>query len=373
MDNEAIRVLHATPRMQREGIQSFLMNLYHNIDLQKVQFDFLIHSKQEGAFDAEIEKMGGRIYRVHQMSSLHFIHYGKNVAQVLKAYPYKIVHSHINLLSSFTLRVAMKQGIPVRIAHSHNSSIPDSGFKRLIKLYAKKQMLKYATHCFACSKDAAIWQFGQETYDAGKVDLIPNGIEIAKNLFNNEKRQSIRSNLRINEDDFVVGHVGAFRKVKNHEFISKVFAEIKQLKPNSRLLLVGNGELQEDVKKELGSLGVLNDVIFAGSVENVCDYYSAMDAFLFPSVYEGLGIVLVEAQASGLPCFVSDTIPSEANLSEQYYPLSLTCSPQEWARFILAHSPIRERSCSSKLHKYDIKLIAKTMEEFYLNAFQNTR
>ena len=370
-DSCAIRVLHATPQMQREGIQSFLMNLYRNIEREKVQFDFLVHSKHKGAFDVEIEKMGGRIYRVHHMSSPHFLHYNRDVAQVLKAHPYKIIHSHINLLSSFTLKVAMKHGVPVRIAHSHSSSILDSGLKRFIKLYSRKQMPKYVTHCFACSKDAAIWQFGKDLYDSGKISLIPNGIDIAKNLFTAEKRQTIRNKFNIDANAFVAGHVGGFRKVKNHSFLAKVFTEIKKIKPNSKLLLVGSGELEEEVRSELGSLGVFDDVIFAGSVDNVSDYYSAMDAFVFPSVYEGLGIVLIEAQSSGLPCFVSDTVPNEANLSNHYYPLSLDKSPKEWASFILDHSPCKERICSPDVYKYDIKTIANNMQEFYLNVFSS--
>jgi len=373
MNTPPIRILHATPRMQREGIQSFLMNLYRNIDRKKVQFDFLVHSMEGGAFDAEIEDMGGQIYRVHRMSSPHFLHYNRDVARALTAYPYKIVHSHINLLSSFTLKVAMQHKLPVRIAHSHSSSVLDSGFKRLIKLYAKSQMPKYATHFFACSKDAGIWQFGKELWNDGKIKLIPNGIDIARNLFSNEKRQAIRDKLNIGNEDFVIGHVGAFRKVKNHSFLAKVFSEIKKLKPNAKLLLVGSGELEEDTRCRLDELEVLDDAIFAGSVSNVCDYYSAMDAFVFPSLYEGLGIVLIEAQSNGLPCFASNAMPDEANLSERYYPVSLEKSPPEWAQLILAHSPCSERLCSPNVYKYDIKTIAKNIEEFYLDVFQNAK
>lgn len=374
--NQPIRVLHATPRMQREGIQSFLMNLYRNIDREKVQFDFLVHSMEDGAFDAEIEQMGGHIYRVHRMSSLHFLHYNREVAQVLKGYPYKIVHSHINLLSSFTLKVAMAQGIPVRIAHSHSSSILDSGFKRLIKLYARNQMPKYATHCFACSKDAAVWQFGKEFCDNGKVRFIPNGIEIAKYSFSLEKRRTIRRALKIGDEDFVIGHVGAFRKVKNHSFLAQVFAELKKLKPNAKLLLVGSGEMEEDTRCKLDELGVLDDTIFAGSVANVCDYYSAMDIFVFPSVYEGLGIALVEAQAAGLPCFVSDTVAGDAALSEQYYTLSLQDPPSIWGESILSKSKISPlsaspdsppRPSSPDVQKYDIQKVARDMQDFYLS------
>lgn len=369
-----IRIIHAVPKMNREGIQSFLMNIYRNIDRNRVQFDFLIHSKERGDFESEIEELGGNIYHLYSLSSHHFLHYQRDLKTFFRQHQYRIIHSHINLLSSFTLKGAMKAGINVRIAHSHSSSILDRGFKRLIKLFARKKMNKYATKRFACSKDAAIWQFGKVAFNAGEVEIIPNGIDVNKFLFSNEKRDEIRKAYNIEKNAFVIGHVGGFREVKNHIFLLKVFASFKNFYNNfyeescarCYLMLVGSGELEKKIKDEARYLGILDSIIFTGSVKETACYYSAFDSFVFPSIYEGLGIVLVEGQAAGLPCFLSDTLPIETKLREQYYPLSLCSSPDEWAHFILEHSHQEDRKCPKNVWQYDIKSTAKRLEEFYI-------
>ena len=363
---QTIRVLHAVPKMNREGIQSFLMNVYRNIDREKVQFDFLIHSKDEGEFDDEIISLGGKLFYLNKLSSKYFLTYQKELLSFFGEHEYSIVHSHLNLLSSFTLSSAKKANVPIRIAHSHSSSISDVGLKKLIKLFAKTQINKYTTHKFACSKEAAIWQFGKKEWKDVKV--IPNGIEIEKFLFNEVERQRIRKQYNIEENVFVVGHVGGFRKVKNHEFLLKVFEKVKKIREDAILMLVGSGELEGEIKKLANRLGLLNSIVFTGSVQNVNEYYSAFDSFVFPSLYEGLGIVLVEAQANGLPCFVSDVVPSEANLSDVYFPLSLNASVEEWAISIINKSNLSNRQCPKELKKYDIKTLAKALEQFYMSG-----
>ena len=294
--------------------------------------------------------------------------YQGELVKFFKEHEYNIVHSHLNLLSSFTLSSAKKTNVPIRIAHSHSSSISDKGLKKLIKLFAKTQINKHTTHNFACSKKAAIWQFGKEAWNNGRVKIVPNGIEIEKFLFNKVERQRIRKQYNIEENVFVVGHVGGFRKVKNHEFLLKVFEKIKQIKENAILMLVGSGELEGEIKELANRLGHLNSIVFTGSVQNVNEYYSAFDSFVFPSIYEGLGIVLVEAQANGLPCFVSDVVPSEANLSDVYFPLSFNASVEEWAISIINKSNLSNRQCPKELKKYDIKTLAKALEQFYMSG-----
>jgi len=365
---QTIRVLHAVPKMDREGIQSFLMNVYRNIDREKVQFDFLIHSKDKGAFDDEIISLGGQVFYLNKLSSKYFLSYQGELVKFFKEHEYNIVHSHLNLLSSFTLSSAKKANVPIRIAHSHSSSISDKGLKKLIKLFAKTQINKHTTHNFACSKEAAIWQFGKEAWNNGRVKIVPNGIEIEKFLFNKVERQRIRKQYNIEENVFVVGHVGGFRKVKNHEFLLKVFEKIKQIKENAILMLVGSGELEGEIKELANRLGTLNSIVFTGSVQNVNEYYSAFDSFVFPSIYEGLGIVLVEAQANGLPCFASDVVPIEANLSDVYFSLSLNDSVEEWAISIINKSNLSNRQCPKELKKYDIKTLAKALEQFYMSG-----
>ena len=363
-----IRVLHAVPKMDREGIQSFLMNVYRNIDREKIQFDFLIHSKEKGAFDDEILSLGGRLFHLNKLSSKYFFYYQNDLFSFLKENEYNILHSHLNLLSSFTLSSAKKAGVPVRIAHSHSSSISDVGLKKVIKLFAKTQMNKYATNKFACSKEAGIWQFGKKTQSAGEVKIIPNGIEIEKFLFSEANRKEVRKRYNIEEKAFVLGHVGGFRKVKNHEFLLKIFAKIKMMKEEAILMLVGSGEFESEIKELASRLCVLNSIVFTGSVTNVNEYYSAFDSFVFPSMYEGLGIVLIEAQANGLPCFASNVVPIEANLSDAYFSLSLNDSEQEWATCIVNNSNFPNRQCPESVREYDITKVAKLLEDFYLTG-----
>ena len=366
----AIRIIHAVPKMDREGLQSFLMNVYLNIDRKKVQFDFLVHNKEEGDFDSKILSLGGKIYRISRLTSIALLQYQKNIKNFFREHKYNVLHSHINLLSSFTLKAAKKAGVSHRIAHSHSSFIQDVGIKKIVKLYAKKSMNKYATHKMACSKDAAIWQFGKEAWGRGEVEVVPNGINIKNFLFQKEKRDVIRKRYNIKEDDFILGHVGSFRKVKNHPFILNVFSELHSIRKNSYLMLVGSGEEEEAIRLLGKKLNILDFIIFVGNIENVGDYYSSMDGFIFPSFYEGLGMALIEAQSAGLPSLASDVIPKEAILSDMCIPLSLSKSYKEWAMWFLTHNNT-SRTPPPHIYTYDIEKIAKNMESFYLNIYEN--
>ena len=364
-----IRIIHAVPKMDREGLQSFLMNVYLNIDRKKVQFDFLVHNKEEGALDKKILSLGGKIYRISRLSPISLLQYQKNIKNFFREHTYNVIHSHINLLSSFTLKAAKKAGVSYRIAHSHSSFIQDVGIKKIVKLYAKKSMNKYATHKMACSKDAAIWQFGVKAWQRGEVEIIPNGINIKNFFFQKEKRDAIRKIYNIKDDDFILGHVGSFRKVKNHVFILNVFSELHKIEKHSYLMLVGNGDEEERIKLIAKKLNILDFIIFVGNIENVGDYYSCMDGFIFPSLYEGLGMALIEAQSAGLVSLASDVIPKEAILGNTCVPLSLSKSHKEWAMWFLTHTN-DPRTPPHSIGIYDIEKIAKKLESFYLNIYE---
>ncbi len=368
-----IRILHAVSKMDREGIETFIMNVYRNIDRKKVQFDFLDHNKETGAFDSEINTLGGKIFKLNKLSGKYFLRYEHDLKHFFTAHrEYKIIHSHLNLLSTFTLKTAKKMQVPVRIAHSHSSLFLNTGLKKMIKLYAKSQMNKYATDKFACSEKAGIWQFGKSEYDAGNVKIISNGIDIDKFRFSTKKQNELKNKLGIKSNEIIFGHSGAFRKVKNHKFLLEVFFEIKQKLNNSKLILVGDGNLRQSIKDHAEKLGILNDCIFTGSVENVNDYLSVMDCFIFPSIYEGLGISIIEAQVSGLLCFVSDTIPNEAKISDKYFSLPLTTSAENWADTILSKIELiknNNRSLPKESEKYNIKSISKMLEDFYCSFY----
>lgn len=367
-------MLHAVSKMDRGGIENLIMNIYRNIDRKKIQFDFLDHNKETGAFDKEIIERGGRIFKINKLSATSFLSYKKELGFFLKEHQeYKIIHSHLNLLSGLTLESAKKFMIPVRIAHSHTNNMLNTGIKKMVKLYSKKLIHKYATEKFACSKEAAVFQFGEDSYNNGEVEIIPNGIDINKFKFSDTSRKKIRTELGIDDNIFLIGHSGSFRKVKNHKFLLNVFARVYSQCNNCKLLLLGDGELKEEIIAQAKKLNIFNQIIFVGSVNNVYDYLCAMDVFVFPSLYEGLGISVIEAQVSGLPCFISNTLNSEVILSDTCSVLDLS-NEDLWASALLQAQTKKLfiRSLPEKSYKFDIKMTADKLEKFYIQKYCDT-
>lgn len=371
--DKPIRILHLVPQMKREGIQNLLMNIYRNIDTTKIQFDFLIHEKKEGDFDKEILELGGKCFYLSRLSGKYFLlHYKNDLKKFFTKHKneYEIIHSHLNTLSTFPLSIAKKFNIPTRIAHNHSSFFTDKGIKKIVKLYSKSQIKKYATNFFACSQKAGIFMFGKNT----KFKIINNGIEIEKFLFNFDTRNKIRKNFSLNDSTILFVHSGGFRKPKNHLFLLEVFAKLVSFFPSAKLLLIGDGEEKEKIISKAKTLNVYDNIIFAGSIPNVYDYLSAGDAFIFPSFFEGLGISLIEAQVNGLPCFASNTIPKETNLQTNAFFLSLEQGAENWAEFIrqkLKTLKLEKRSAPKLAKNFDIKNIAKDLQDFYIKV-ENT-
>ncbi len=368
--HKPLRILHAVSLMDRGGIETFLMNVYRNIDRSVIQFDFLDHTQKKGAYDDEIYALGGKIFKLNKLSRRYFVHYQKDLRLFFSNHPeYAIIHSHLNLLSAFTLKGAQAAGLPVRIAHSHSNGFLNKGLQKWIKLYAKTQINRYATERFACSKEAGVWQFGQTWWDSGAVTVIPNGINCDNFAFSPDIRQKMRKALSIGENTFVVCHAGKFKSVKNHAFLIRVFAAVKQQIPDSVLLLIGDGELQSAIQEEVQQRHLFDSVLFTGSVSNISDYLQAADCFVFPSLYEGLGISLVEAQAAGLPCVVADTISSDAILSDACQILSLDDSLETWAAAIsTVHTHTGNRTVPDAVSRYDIRQTAEQLTRFYISC-----
>lgn len=237
-----------------------------------------------------------------------------------------MVHSHLDyFMNSYVCFLAMLAGIKKRIAHHHQA------YTRLPKQSIKLAICKalgaimripskwFATNWLACSEAAAVDGWGCGAVQKGKVIILPNAIDVKRFEFNMLVRQEIRDKYGIAENDFVVGHIGRFYPQKNHEFLIDIFAELHKQKTNTKLLLLGDGPLQENIKQKVQMLGLSNDVIFAGLQNNSAPFYSAMDVFAFPSLWEGLGIVLIEAQYNGLPCIVNENIPKDAEISSNIY------------------------------------------------------
>ncbi|NMA64612.1 MAG: glycosyltransferase family 1 protein [Clostridiaceae bacterium] len=361
-----IRILHVLGRLDRGGAETMVMNWYRNIDRTKIQFDFVVHTEEECAYNDEILALGGKIHSIPRYTGSNHIYYKRCWKDLFKKYPeYRIVHGHVRSTASIYLRIAKKAGL-IAIAHSHSTS-SGKGFSAIIKAFLQYRIRYIADYFFACSETAGKWLFGEKTCEKETFYYLKNAIDTKEFAFKEKVRNRKRKELGI-VDKFVVGHVGRFSHSKNHDFLIDIFKEASKDYEDMMLMLVGDGELRAVIEAKVSSLGMKKSVIFAGVRADINELLMAMDVFLFPSLYEGLGIVLIEAQAVGLPCIVADTIPQEAYLT----PL-LTCAPLEkpageWADKILSLKGKHVRiDMSEKIRKagYDVRENASWLEEFY--------
>lgn len=363
-----IRIIHVVTYMGRGGLETMIMNYYRHMDRSKIQFDFLVHRDFRADYDDEIEALGGRIFRIPRLIPWSS-QYHCALNNFLGNHPeYKIIHVHQDCLSSVILKAAKRNDIPVRIAHSHNSN-QDRNLKYPIKLYYKRKIPAYATHLFACGKEAGDWMFG----NGASYHILNNAIDARRYTFNLETRAQVRNQLQIDCSSLVIGHVGRFRLQKNHTFLIDIFAEVKKRKPNSILLLVGDGKHQLEIQKKVQSLGIENSVIFTGSRSDVPDLMQAMDCFVFPSLYEGLPVTLIEAQAAGLPCIISENVPTDCVKTSLVYPLPLSKSPELWANKILEANQLPRQNTSKQIidSGFDINTNAEWLQNFYFDQFLN--
>lgn len=268
------------------GVESVVMNYYRNIDKSKVQFHFICDEDSTDIPYDEIEKLGGKVIVVPPYQKL--FKYQKELYKIFKENNYKIVHSHINALSVFPLRVAKKAGVPIRIAHSHSTSNKKEWKKNIVKNILRPFSKLYANKFFACTKHAGEWLFGKKIIERKELNVINNAIDLKKFEFNEKTREDLRKELGIKEDTLIIGHVGRFMKQKNHEFLIEVFKELIKKNDNSILMLIGQGPLLNDMKQKVRDLKIEDKVKFMGQVTDVEKYYNIMDVFLFPSIYEGL-------------------------------------------------------------------------------------
>lgn len=363
-----IRILHIVTYMGRGGLETMIMNYYRNIDRNRVQFDFLVHRDFEADYDKEIIRLGGKIYRLPPLNP-----FGRDYLSKLDAFfkehkEYKIVHSHLDCMSAVPLKYAKLNGVPIRIAHSHNSN-QARDLKYILKLVYKRKILKYANNLFACSNEAGQWMFGRNS----NFKLLNNAIETDKYIFSKEIAEKKRKELDIPNNSFIVGHVGRFDVQKNHIFLIDIFAEILKRKRNSVLLLVGEGSLRKSIEEKVHTLGLSDKVIFAGLRTDVNELLQAMDVFLFPSLFEGLPVSIVEAQASGLRCFISDKVPDDCKITDNVYQFSLSDSAEKWADNILKLFPYVRNNEKTKISNagFDIFANAKKLESFYVDEFEN--
>ena len=361
---ETIRILNVIRSMKMGGAQAIIMNLYRNIDRKQVQFDFLVN--EEGMFDSEIRKLGGRIFLLPYLTEIGPMAYSKKLKAFFIEHPeYRIVHSHMNQVTGIILQVAKKANVPIKIAHAHSTSNENGLLGKIYKKYLQNKINKTTDYRFACSEEAASWLYRE---DASKAIILKNGIETKKYQFSIEKRRQIRNELQIEEKEFVIGHVGSFREAKNHVFLVKIFYEFQKKYPNSKLVLVGEGELISKIQQLVKELKMEAKVIFTGVKNNAEDYLNAFDFFVFPSLFEGFGMALLEAQCNGLKCYTSQGVPKEVNVTGNVQFLPLTLSAEDWAEQIAKGIGYKRVSKDNEVRKagYDILEIAKKLEKFYI-------
>lgn len=367
---QPIRVLNLFTIMDRGGAETMVMNYYRHIDRTKIQFDFLVHREQRGAYDDEIEALGGRIYRLCPIYPQNFARYKRDLRGFFQAHPeYKIIHSHMSELGYFAFREAEQQGVPVRICHAHNAP---NGFdaKMIVRTYLKKRMMPYLTHLFMCGETSGKWLYGEK--NKSRFLMLNNAIDAVSYIYDLSKREEMRRHLGL-ADELVIGHVGRFNPQKNHSFLIDIFAALLKKEPNAVLLLVGGGEDMTKIQAKAQALGVAEHVRFLGIRSDVADLMQAMDVFVFPSLYEGLPVTMVEAQAAGLPCIISDKVSPECILTDGLVDtLPLSAEPEAWAEKMLEKRevPRTDRRSEIAAHGFDITTEAVKLQEFYLNAYE---
>ena len=268
------------------GVESVVMNYYRNIDKEKIQFHFLCDEDSTDIPYQEIEKLGGKVIIIPPYQKL--FKYQKELYRIFKENNYKIVHSHINALSVFPLRIAKKAKIPVRIAHSHSTSNKKEWKKNILKMILRPLSKLYANNYFACTEYAGKWLFGKKVVERKELNVINNAIDLKKFEFNENTREDLRKELGIKEDVLVIGHVGRFMKQKNHEFLIDVFEKAIKQDDNIYLILVGQGPLEDKIKEMAKEKGIEYKILFLGQRNDVNKLYQAMDIFVLPSLYEGL-------------------------------------------------------------------------------------
>ncbi len=359
-----VRVAHVIGKLNAAGVESVINNYFKHIDHTKYLFDFYVDSDGRLAPKESIKSMGGRYFIIppYQDLSANI----KCLQKHFKEEQYQIVHTSMNTLAPFSMYSAWKANVPIRINHNHSTAGKGETKKNIGKYVLRPFARCFATDFAACSRYAGEWLYGKKMVEEGKVKIFNNAIELERFTYNETIRNEVRRELHL-ENNYVIGHVGRFCDQKNHVFLIDVFEQIVKMDSSARLLLVGIGELEEKIKEKVNELSLCDKVIFLGARNDVDKLYQAMDVFVLPSIYEGLPVVGVEAQASGLPCVFSDAMTKETNICPSTEMLSLEQSSEIWAEKILDKKK-NERTNTIDLMReagFDIVHEAKVLEKYY--------
>lgn len=385
-----IRVLQVLGSTTLGGAESRVMDIYRHMDRERVQFDFLVTEGHTGHFDAEIRELGGNVYTLPPYRIYNHKQYTDAVKAFFKEHPdYKAVHGHMTSTASIYLPIAKKAGVPLCIAHARSAGV-DSGIKGKLTNILRKKLPEKCDKMISCSDLAAVSVFNQDNYNNGKVRVMPNAIEISDYSVDESKRQTIRERYGV-EDKFVVGHVGRLHEAKNHRFLIKVFAEFLKLRKDAVLMIVGDGSLRADIenwikeenasfKSEDGTT-LKERIILTGNQSPVAPFYQAFDAFLFPSLYEGMPGTVVEAQAASLKSLISDTITRQVKIMDTVEFETLSKDAKQWASKLYSFYGQMPARDIYEERKHDNEYTQQRMQDsdydvnnqvkYYINLYEN--
>lgn len=370
---EQHRILQIVRELNMGGIQTFLMNVYRNIDRDKIQFDFLVDDLPKGFFEDEILSLGGKIYRVTPRKK-SIRQNKKDLDEFFKKHKeYQCVHFHCSNLSYIQPLVsAQKNKIPIRIMHSHSTNLPNSVVHKMLHIIHKRKLKSIVTDFLACSDLAGKWLYGRGV-EPEKISLVRNGIKADDFLYNEEIRNEYRKKFEV-ENKVVFGNIGRFCEAKNHMFLLETFNLLKSKIPNAVLFLVGDGELHEQVFNKIDELNLKEVVFTLGARSDVSSILQALDYIIMPSKWEGFPVSLLEEQAAGLTCYVSDSVTRQAKINSNVYYLSLQDGCKKWSEKIYTTYSDQSRITNVKAIKeqgYDISNTINMLEEIYCRSFTN--
>lgn len=380
MSQEPIRVLQIVGRMDRGGIETMIMNLYRNIDREKVQFDFLAHYGREAAYNDEIRALGGRIYEMPPLKDEKHVYYWrlfsyiKALNRFFKAHPeYRVIHGHMTNTASIYMPIAKKHGVTCRISHSHNTH-GKSGLLGMATNFLQKPIYKYATDYFACSEAAKQWFYPEKLIASGNVRVLANAVDAEGYRFDPKKREKIRKELNL-AGKLVVVCVARFRPEKNQTFLLDVLQEMCRQRENVVFVFAGDGPCEEPVKARAKEMHLEENTRFLGMREDIPDVLSASDVFVLPSFWEGLPVTVIEAQANGLHCVVTHGLTEEMNALGMVAYVPLEDGAAAWANALFqgADCPREDTYGRMKASGYDIHTTAPWLQNFYSKKYHESQ
>lgn len=364
------KILEIIGTLKIGGQEKVGLEIGLHIDRSKYEIHYLVFGKEKGEYEKELNAKGIKIFHFPEPSE-GYLRYLTSLKKLLKENSYSIIHAHTMFNCGWAMFIGWYMKVPCRISHSHSIKMADFHYSTIMKIYQvlMRRLIKcFGTEYIGCGRAAGQWLFGKRFFEKhGKI--LFNGIDTRQYLFSIDARIKMREKLDL-QNQFVIGHVGHFAQVKNQKFLIALMPEIIKQKPETTLILVGDGELKVTLQKECEKLGIQEHVIMTGNVANVADYLCAMDVFVFPSLYEGMPLSVIEVQCNGLPCVISDSVPDDVYLTDLIRPLSLKDSKEEWIHEICSAKRKNEESYGRQMiqSEFDISVMLQKIYKIYDKA-----